>query len=578
MRGDVILMDRRRSQWLQFSEPVETIVVTSIDDVLPALRHIEEQVEGQGLRAAGFITYEAAPTFDPAFAVNASTELPLLWFGLYPQAIPVELPPPVGEFGVNRWQSNISQTEYKCAIRRIKAHIGRGETYQVNFTFRLQAAFAGKPWTFFAQLVQAQQKGYPAFVDTGRHVICSASPELFFWRDGLRVTMRPMKGTAPRGLTFESDAERAACLAHSAKDRAENVMIVDMIRNDLSTIADLGTVNVPRLFEVECYPTVLQMTSTITAQVDAPTTRLISTLFPCASITGAPKIRTTEIIAQLETSRRGVYTGCIGFLSPGRQAQFNVAIRTVSLDTETGLAEYGVGSGIVWDSDEAGEYSECQTKAQLLRTTRPPFDLLETILWEPPDGYFLLDRHLQRLANSAAYFEIPVDLARLRHQLEKTARSFAGDARRVRVLVSALGAVTIEPAPFGDSALGRPFRVRLAARPVNSTDPFLYHKTTYRQMYEQARAAHPDVDDVLLWNERGEITESCIANVVVQFSSEFVTPPVRCGLLAGTFRQHLLERQSIKEAVITCNDLSEADNVYLINSVRKWVKATMVAN
>lgn len=576
MLGDVILWDNLTRRWLSFTQPVQVISAGAVAEVLPALQAVESAVERQGRYAAGFIAYEAGAAFDPALAFQPPTPLPLLWFGLYHRPAQVEPPLEATGFSVGEWTPSLSQADYARAVRRIKTCIGRGETYQVNFTLRLRATFTGHPLAYFWQLARAQHKGYPAFVDAGRYAICSASPELFFKRDGLRVEMRPMKGTAPRGLTLAEDNRLAAQLADSAKDRAENVMIVDMIRNDLGTVADLGTVKTPRLFEVERYPTVLQMTSAVTAHTEATTTRLLAALFPCASITGAPKVRTTQLIAQLEDSPRGVYTGCIGFLAPGRQAQFNVAIRTVTIDTAAGMAEYGVGSGIVWDSDEADEYRECQTKAKVLTTVRPAFDLLETILWEPADGFFLLDLHLTRLAQSAEYFEIPVDLARIWQELARTAATFAAAPQRVRLLVSPAGAATVEATPLATSTRPPKFKVRLAAGPVDSTNPFLYHKTTHRQVYQQARTVHPDADDVLLWNEHGQITESTIANVVVQFGRKWVTPPVSCGLLAGTFRQHLLAQGAIREDIITPADLERADQVYLINSVRKWIKVTLL--
>ncbi|RME98399.1 MAG: aminodeoxychorismate synthase, component I, partial [Chloroflexi bacterium] len=444
-------------------------------------------------------------------------------------------------------------------------------TYQVNYTLRLQTKFSGDARALFWRLARAQSSGYAALIDTGRHIICSASPELFFARNGLHIEMRPMKGTAPRGCTTAEDAANIRWLEASVKNRAENVMIVDMIRNDLSVTADPGTVCVPRLFTVEKYPTVLQMTSTVTAQTGVPTPDLFSALFPCASITGAPKVRTMQIISELETSPRGVYTGCVGFMLPGRQAQFNVAIRTVCIDRATRTAEYGVGSGIVWDSDTAEEYEECQTKAQVLAADRPEFDLLETLLWEPGSGYFLAAAHVARMVDSAGYFDFAVTEAQLWHKLEQAAHNLGEQPCRVRLLASRSGRILVQSTPLAQSALPRRFSVALAPSPVDSKNPFLYHKTTHRQVYRRAQAAHPAADDVLLWNERGQITESCIANVVVRFGNRLVTPPVGCGLLAGTYRGYLLAQQKITEQVVTLDDLKRADQVYLINSVRRWI-------
>lgn len=572
MINEAIVRDARNNRWLQFSDPVQVVTARVQPEVLPALDAANDAVERHGLHAAGFIAYEAAPAFDPAFCVQPPVKnLPLLWFGLYPKAAAIEPPPPSAGFSVGRWQPTTDRAEFGRALQQIKTYIAAGETYQVNYTLRLQTKFSGDARALFWRLARAQSSGYAALISTGRHIVCSASPELFFARNGLHVEMRPMKGTAPRGCTTAEDAANIRWLEESLKNRAENVMIVDMIRNDLSVTADPGTVRVPRLFTVEKYPTVLQMTTTVTAQTGASTSTLFSALFPCASITGAPKVRTMQIISELETSPRGVYTGCVGFMSPGRQAQFNVAIRTVCIDQTTGTAEYGVGSGIVWDSDTAEEYEECQTKAQVLAADRPDFDLLETLLWEPGSGYFLPAAHVSRMVDSARYFDVPVAETQLWHKLEQAARNLGEQPCRVRLLASRTGNISVQATPLAQSALPRRFSVALAPSPVDSKNPFLYHKTTHRQVYRRAQAAHPAADDVLLWNERGEITESCIANVVVRFGNRLVTPPVECGLLAGTYRAHLLAQRKITEQVVTLDDLKRADRVYLINSVRRWI-------
>jgi para-aminobenzoate synthetase/4-amino-4-deoxychorismate lyase len=354
-------------QWLQFDNPVEVIAVAEVGAVREALARAEEAVNRRGWYAAGFLTYEAAPAFDPAFQVRSASALPLLWFGLYRQVRPVLSPAPgPDDHTLGDLSATASPAAFRRAITHIKQAIAAGETYQVNYTMRLRARFSGQPWSLFARLAQAQQGQYAAYVDTGRFALCSASPELFFSREGEVLTARPMKGTAPRGGTPAEDDRLAAWLHHSPKNRAENVMIVDMIRNDLSRVAELGSVRTPRLFEIERYPTVLQMTSTVTARSRRSLAEIVAALFPCASITGAPKVRTMQIIAKLETEPRGIYTGAIGFMAPSHQAQFNVAIRTVAIDRQTGLAEYGVGSGIVWDSDCDQEYEEWRIKARVL--------------------------------------------------------------------------------------------------------------------------------------------------------------------------------------------------------------------
>jgi para-aminobenzoate synthetase / 4-amino-4-deoxychorismate lyase len=340
-------------------------------------------------------------------------------------------------------------------VERIKDYLVRGHTYQVNHTFPLRASFTGDPWAFFLDLAAAQQGQYAAFIDTGPLAICSASPELFFRLDGDRLTARPMKGTAPRGRTLAEDESRIAELRRSEKNRAENLMIVDMIRNDLGRVAEIGSVAVPRLFEVERYPTLLQMTSTVTARTQASVAEILAHIFPCASITGAPKVRTMEIIRELEPQPRGIYTGAIGFIAPGRRAQFNVAIRTVLIDRERQQASYGVGSGLVWDSDAATEYAECVLKARVLTERRPSFQLLEALLWEPDSGYFLLAAHLERLANTAVYFQVPLDRPAIEAYLTEQARTLT-EPGKIRLRVALDGRFTVEVEALAPEVPARP--------------------------------------------------------------------------------------------------------------------------
>jgi para-aminobenzoate synthetase/4-amino-4-deoxychorismate lyase len=390
------------------------------------------------------------------------------------------------------------------------------------------------------------------------------------------VISRPMKGTAPRGRTLDEDRAQMEWLYHSEKNRAENVMIVDMIRNDLGRIAEIGSVQVPQLFEIERYPTVLQMTSTVTAQTDAPFTQIMSALFPCASITGAPKVGTMKFIAELETTPRGVYTGAIGYLTPERVAQFNVAIRTVTIDRERQQAEYGVGGGIVWDSDAADEYRECEIKTRVLTSSPIEFELLEALLWTPEDGYFLLDRHVARLKDTAEYFGFPFDRAALIDRLEEVRRSLPAVDHKVRVALKRSGALSITATALSD--IPRPLvqRVALARNPIDSHDVFLYHKTSRRAVYDRVQAEQPACDDVILWNERGEITESCSANVVIDLAQELITPPLESGLLGGIFRSELLEQGQIAERVLTIEMLRTAQRMWLINSVRKWMDVVLI--
>lgn len=576
----VLLQEGQRG--FRFADPVRIVAVRRVDEVIPALHAIETAVTQHRQYAAGFISYEAAAAYD--LAVHEPVpDLPLLWFGLYAQAEPINDWLSLIDNGsapdactVGHWQPAISRADYAGVVHRIKDYLARGHSYQINYTFPLQAAFVGEPWALFTHLAAAQQAEYAAFINTGRFVIGSASPELFFQLDGDRLSAKPMKGTARRGRTLAEDEAHIAGLRQSEKNRAENLMIVDMIRNDMGRVAQIGSVAAPRLFEVERYPTLLQMTSTVTARTSASVVEILARMFPCASITGAPKVRTMHIIRELEPQPRGVYTGAIGFIGPDRRARFSVAIRTVLVDRERQQASYGVGSGLVWDSDTAGEYEECLLKARVLTTSRPLFQLLEALLWEADGGYFLRAEHLARLADTAAYFNVPLDRIAIEAGLADLALTLSA-ASKVRLRVSLGGAFTLEVEPLAQGAPPQPVRVGLAREPVDSSTIWLYHKTTRREIYDQARAARPDCDEVILWNERGELTEACTANVVLDRAGDWVTPPVMSGLLAGTFRGWLLATGRIREQVLTRADLAGARGIYLINAVRKWQKAILVS-
>ncbi len=541
------------------------------------MRHLEDQVRQKGWYAAGFLSYEAAAAFDPALCAKQHGDFPLLWFGLYSPPEEIRLPEPdFSAYDLGDAVPSAGREEYYRAISRIKRHIHSGDTYQVNYTLRLHLTFSGDPWNLFLAMVRAQDPGYAAWIDTGRYAICSASPELFFMREGNCLTCKPMKGTVRRGRTLAEDESLAAWLRQSDKNRAENLMIVDMIRNDLGRVADAGSVTVDRLFEIERHPTLWQMTSTVRAHTGKSFAEILAALFPCASITGAPKIRTTRIIADLEKTPRRLYTGCIGFLGPGHDAQFSVAIRTAVVDRHNGTAEYGTGGGIVWDSSSREEYTEALLKSRVLTEQMPDCSLLETILWSNNGGYFLLAYHMKRLADSAAYFGYPVDIEQILKDLHAKASGFLEPMHRIRLLVDRDGGWDIQSASFVAENPPKPVRMKLAPDPVDSGNIFLYHKTSFRSVYEQALGKVTDCDDVLLWNEHRELTESSNANVVVDINGCLVTPPVSSGLLAGVFRAWLLDQGKIRERIIKVSDLGRHRRMYLINSVRKWREAVLV--
>ncbi|GGJ02546.1 aminodeoxychorismate synthase, component I [Alicyclobacillus cellulosilyticus] len=602
--------------WL--TDPVQILSARTAKEVPGVLAAVDAAAQ-DGYYAAGYVAYEAAPAFDPAFAAHPPGELPLAWFGIYRRPVPAgEMAAPgrrqgdaAGEghgrpvhayptrtteaasvhpaedtpapYQLSAWTCGTEEATYRRHIRFIQDAIANGRTYQVNYTVRLRAGFRGDPFAFFQDLQAAQQGGYAAYLNLGRWHILSASPELFFRLADGWLTTRPMKGTRPRGRWPAEDAAFRAELAASEKDRAENVMIVDLLRNDIGRIAAPGTVIAEPLFSIERYPTVWQMTSTVRGRVGTPgVAEVFRALFPCGSVTGAPKVETMRIIRELEEPR-GVYCGAVGFVAPGGRAVFNVAIRTVVVDTAAGCAEFGTGSGVTALSSPEEEYAETLAKASILTARRPTFALLETMRLEG-GNILLLDRHLARLAASADYFGFPLDRHALTADLVAFTRRHAlSPPTRLRLVLMPDGRWDIAADPLPDAApWGRPpidprppRPVVWADEPIDPADPFLYHKTTHRIRYEAARRAHPDAFDVLLWNPDGEATEFTIGNVIAEIDGVWWTPPVACGLLAGTLRAWLLAEGWVKERRLTRADIQSAARLWLANSVRGLVPVVL---
>ena len=551
----------------------EVIVATSPAEVRPALERIERGV-AQGLHAAGFVSYEAATGLDTGLVTRAPGELPLLWFGLFSERAPLDAPAeatPAGGYRTSGWTNSLTGAEYARAVAEIRELIARGHTYQVNFTMRQRFRFAGEPAAFYADLCRCQPTPYSAYIDAGRYQILSASPELFFRVQEGVLTTRPMKGTAARGRWWQEDEEAKQRLRETPKERAENLMIVDLLRNDMGMVSATGSVEVSALFDVETLGTVHQMTSTIRSRLKEGIglTALFRALFPCGSVTGAPKKRTMEIIAGLEDSPRGIYTGCIGYFSPGGEAQFSVAIRTIVIDAATGRGELGIGSGITYDSQAKAEYAECLAKGRFAREKPRDFHLIESLLFEVGKGYFLLERHLERLKRSATYFAFPLEAAAAEKALEEIGSRLIG-RQKVRLILSRTGEIVCEVAPIGAEPEERNLTGAFARRTADSADPFLYHKTSCRELYAAEAALRPECADVIFTNERGEVTEGAISNIVARIDGELVTPPLACGLLPGVFREELLENGAIRERVICRKELERAEEIFLVNSVRKW--------
>jgi para-aminobenzoate synthetase / 4-amino-4-deoxychorismate lyase len=545
----------------------------SAEEVIPALQAVEEAVE-QGRHAAGFVSYEAASGLNPDLAVMEPASLPLVWFGIFAERhsyTPDLDDSNRSDFSISPLETNIEKVAYNTAINNIRDAIATGETYQVNFTTRQRFSVEGDPFALYRRMCRNQRAPFCAWIDTGEHRIISASPELFFALEGDCLTMSPMKGTASRLPLAAKDREQREKLAASAKERAENLMIVDLVRNDLSTIAETGSVEVPSLFDIETYQTVHQMTSTVTAKIqrDNGLSEIFRALFPCGSVTGAPKRRTMEIIRRLEDTPRGVYCGAIGYFSPGREALFSVAIRTAIVETATGSGEIGIGSGITWDSVAESEYRECLAKSAFLTREPCEFSLIESLRHDF-GGFSLLERHLQRLAASAAYFGFRLDADDLRTRLAKLAEGLCG-IHKVRVLLTVDGMLTLESEPLTEPAApAPPSLLAVSKQRVDSSDTFLYHKTTRRELYDREREHHPGCVDIIFLNERDELTEGSYNNIVIAMRGELLTPAIGSGLLPGVLREELIEAGAIREAVLTLNDLHTADTIWLINSVRGW--------
>ncbi|MBK7258982.1 MAG: chorismate-binding protein [Ignavibacteriae bacterium] len=563
----VVVRDGSSGTWLEFASPRRIVTTHRIAEVLPFIRDIEETVQREGWYAAGFISYEASPAFDPSLPVKEDGAFPLLWFGLFDQPNKISLPVVPPESGPSiAWHPSVSREEYERCIHDIREHIRNGDTYQVNFTYRLRGVTDRDPWELFLRMAGDGQAPFAAFVDTGTWAICSASPELFLRIDGTQIASRPMKGTSARGLWFEDDQAKKEALVSSGKQRAENDdrdygPQRSRPRGGVRERAGAAPVHGGAV------TIVWQLTSTVVARTDEPLDRILQATFPPASITGAPKRRTMEIIAELETEPRRIYTGTIGYIAPGRTVQLNVAIRTVLMHRPTGSVEYGVGGGVVWDSTAAGEYEESLTKTKALAPLPRDFDLLETLLWSPGTGYALMEHHLTRLSRSAASFNFVCDPVKIRGELAVFAGGLAPGRHRIRLLVSRAGNIRCEAVSMDQAAL-QFGDVALAAGPIDRNDVFLYHKTTRRAVYEAAIRSCPGSNDVLLFNEAGEVTETTIANIAVEIGGVLYTPPVRCGLLPGTQRAMMLEQGLLLERVLTVDEVLAGPEICLLNSVR----------
>jgi para-aminobenzoate synthetase/4-amino-4-deoxychorismate lyase len=567
--------------WL-FESPEEIVACDDPEGVESALDRIAGAGR-DGLYAAGFMAYELGYLLEPKLAplLPENRRQPLIWMGLFkaPQrlnrdGITAFLGAQAGGAGhaLEMRGQTIEREPYLDAIHRVKDYIVAGDVYQINFTFHHRFHLAGDPVSLYRDLRWRQPVAHGALLQGPDWHLLSLSPELFVAINDGRAVTRPMKGTAQRGATPAEDAEIAAWLRADAKSQAENLMITDLLRNDLSRIALIGSVRTPELFTVETYPTVHQMTSTVEARLRPGMgfREIVERLFPCGSVTGAPKIRAMEIIRELEVGSRGAYTGSVGMVAPNGDLRFNVAIRTLFVGND-GDGEMGIGSGIVHDSDPAAEYEECLLKARFLTAPHEGFQLIETMRWSRSDGFYLLERHMERLECSARFFGIPCDSEAVRALLADSVRGLTGK-QRIRLLLDQGGGASVTATAISLPDPPPAVRYAMAAQPVDSRDRHRYHKTTRREALDGERErlmAETGCDEVLFVNERGELTEGSYTNLFIEKGGWLLTPPLSCGLLNGTLRRELLETGGqVEERVLYPRDLEEADAIWLGNSVR----------
>ena len=576
----VRLDDVPRGVGYEFSSPSKLWVASDVDQVIAAIAAGEAAAEA-GEWVVGFVTYEAARAFDTAYPQAAAGTLPLAWFCSFAKRVeaPLVEAPSSGPFvdGVVRTHGS---RWYRDGVQQVRELIETGGVYQINLTDRVRARLVADPFDLYRSMVSTQGGSFNAFLDLGEAVVASASPELFLEIDGATVTARPMKGTRRRHGRADADLLLAGELRASEKDRAENVMIVDLLRNDLSRLSSPGGVTVPELFRVERYETVWQLTSTVQAAL-RPEVRLadvFSATFPCGSITGAPKVAAMHAIARLEPSPRGLYCGAIGMISPSVDGArpssiWSVAIRTAVIDAADGRVEFASGGGITYDSVPADEDDELESKVAVLRAARPAFALFETLRFDT-EGVHRLELHLRRLAASAAYFGFGCDPTAI--AADVGALGLPDGPRRLRIVLDRRGRHRLELVALDEAP--SVVRLAVATSQVRSDDPFMCHKTTRRSVYERARSAQPLADDVLLVNERDEVVETTVANLLYRIGSQWFTPPLSSGGLPGIGREVLVASGDVSERVLPLAELDSCDELAVVNSLRGRRTAVILAS
>ena len=563
MHRKTVIDFRALGERYTFTQPIKELKTRDLSEVADLLAQVESYQE-QGYYVVGYVSYEAAPAFEEKLAVHKAPLLAeyLLYFTVHDRVETSPIPLTYEEVDLpSKWQEVTSAEEYEKAISQIHHHLRQGDTYQVNYTVQLKQDLSANPFAIYNRMVVEQEAGYNAYVEHDEMAVISMSPELFFEQNDRELTTRPMKGTTKRGLTDQEDLAQASWLEQDPKNRSENMMIVDLLRNDMNRISEVGSEHVERLCQVEQYSTVWQMTSTIKSQLrpDVDLVEIFRSLFPCGSITGAPKIATMEIIKDLEPQPRGVYCGTIGLLLPNGRRIFNVAIRTIQL--HQGKAIYGVGGGITWDSTWESEYREVHQKAAVLYRKQPRFQLITTGKISQKQLLFE-DQHLERLTKASRYFAYPFDSENLRQKIGKECQACdSHQDYRLRIILRKSGGMEVSRqllAPLSPSFC----KAKLCLQEADLNQSFTYFKTTHRPHLNL------DKQEIIYHNAAGELLETSIGNLVLKIAGKLYTPPTSLGILPGIYRQHLLETGQVEEKVLTVPDLNQAEAVYGCNAVR----------
>ena len=563
MHRKTVIDFRALGERYTFTQPIRELKTRDLSEVADLLAQVESYQE-QGYYVVGYVSYEAAPAFEEKLAVHKAPLLAeyLLYFTVHDRVETSSIPLTYDDIDLSsKWQEVTSAEDYEKAIAQIHHHLRQGDTYQVNYTVQLKQDLNANPFDIYNRMVVEQEAGYNAYIEHDEMAVISMSPELFFEQNDRELTTRPMKGTTQRGVTDDEDLKEAAWLEQDPKNRSENMMIVDLLRNDMNRISEVGSEHVERLCQVEQYSTVWQMTSTIKSQLrpDVDLVAVFRSLFPCGSITGAPKIATMEIIKNLEPQPRGVYCGTIGILLPNGRRIFNVAIRTIQL--HQGKAIYGVGGGITWDSTWESEYREVHQKAAVLYRKQARFQLITTGKISQKSLLFE-EQHLERMTKASRYFAFPFDSEYFRQKIEEECQACASyQDYRLRISLSKSGEIELSRqilTPLSPSFC----KAKLCLQEADLNQSFTYFKTTHRphlSLGEQEKIYH---------NKSGELLETSIGNLVLKIAGKLYTPPISLGILPGIYRQHLLETGQIEEKVLTLADLNQAEAVYGCNAVR----------